>query len=117
MKVKRYSNGGVTPKPSWVGKGKAPNDPASVDEITSAEYLERLTWSEAVKQLEKRGVTMIDKSRKGAGKILQRGNTQMPERNYELAINKAKEYGVYDQARQDAVRAFRAFQESEKKNK
>jgi hypothetical protein len=116
MKVKRYSNGGTTPKPSWVGKGKAPNDPASVDEMTSAEYLERLTWNEAVKQLEKRGVTMIDKSRKGAEKILQQGNKQMPERNYELAIKKAKEYGVYDQARQDAVRAFRAFQEAEKKN-
>lgn len=117
MKVKRYSNGGTTPKPSWVGKGRSPKDPASVGKITNAEYLEQLTWNEAVKQLERRGVTMIDKSKTGSKNILERGNKQMPERNYELAIKKAKEYGVYDQARQDAVRAFRAFQEAQKENK
>ena len=34
-------------------------------------------------------------------------NANVLDNNYELAINKAKEYGVYDQARQEAVREYR----------
>jgi len=116
----KYAEGGIVPddptkKPSWVGKGRQPNDPTSSGDMTKQEYLEMLTWNEAVKQLEKRGVTMIDKSRAGSENILGQGNRMMPAKNYQLAIAKAKEYGVYDQARQDAARLFREWQDSQRK--
>lgn len=113
---KKYAEGGIVPGKdnSWVGKGRQPNDPAASGEMTKQEYLEMLTWNEAVNQLEKRGVTMIDKSRKGGENILGQGNNQKPAKNYQLAIEKAKEYGVYDLARQDAVRQFNEWQRKQK---
>jgi hypothetical protein len=115
----KYAEGGKMPddptkKPSWVGKGQSPQDPTASGDMSKQEYLEMLTWNEAVKQLEKRGVTMIDKSRAGAENILSQGNRQMPAKNYQLAISKAKEYGVYDQARQDAVTQFKDWQRKQK---
>ena len=113
MKAKKYPNGGFV-TPSWVGKGRSPEDPSSKAEMSPAEYLERLTWANAVKQLEKRGVSMIDKSRKGAEAVLRKGASEMPGKNYELAIKKAKEYDVYDLAREQAVAEFRKWQAGRK---
>jgi len=76
--------------------------------MTNAEFLERLTWQKAVEALDKRGVSMVDQAERPAAKrILGQGNANVLDNNYELAINKAKEYGVYDQARQEAVREYR----------
>lgn len=76
--------------------------------MTSQEYLEMLTWQEAVKALDQRGVSMVDQ---GEGKkILGQGNANVVDNNYELAIQKAKEYGLYDAARQSAVKLYRAEQ-------
>jgi hypothetical protein len=116
----KYAEGGKVPedptkKPSWVGKGLRPEDPTASKDMTKQEYLEMLTWNEAVKQLEKRGVTMIDKSIVGGENILAQGNRQMPAKNYQLAIAKAKEYGVYNQARENAARLFREWQDSQRK--
>jgi hypothetical protein len=119
MKAKKYANGGKTPasgpfkKPEWVGKGLEPKQTGAKGEMTPAEYLERLTWQKTVDALGGRGVSMIDKS-DTSKKILGQGNTNSPNNNYELAIKKAKEYGVYDQARQDAVKEFRAWQASQR---
>lgn len=119
---KKYAVGGkVTPgpadkfkKPEWVEKGRSPQDPASKDGITPAEYLEDLTWKRAVEALDSRGVSMIDQGPKSKN-ILRQGNANVLDRNYELAIKKAKEYGVYDRAREQAVKDFRAWQVSQKK--
>ena len=91
---------------SWVGKGRQPSDPNAKGAMTNAEFLERLTWQKAVEALDKRGVSMVDQSNR-ATKILGQGNPNILDNNYELAIKKAKEYGVYDQARQEAVREYR----------
>ena len=56
--------------------------------------------------LKRRGVSMIDQA-PGSKKILGQGNRNILDNNYELAIKKAKEYGVYDEARQEAVREYR----------
>lgn len=58
--------------------------------------------------LKRRGVSMIDQAeRSPSRKILGRGNPNILDNNYELAIKKAKEYGVYAQAREEAVREYR----------
>ena len=92
---------------SWVGKGRSPKDPMAKGAMTNAEFLERLTWQKALEALDKRGVTMVDQSNRST-KILGQGNPNILDNNYELAIKKAKEYGVYDQARQAAVEEYRA---------
>lgn len=80
--------------------------------MTPKEYLEMLTWQEAVKALDQRGVSMVDQ---GEGKkILGQGNANVLDNNYELAIKKAKEYGVYDAARQSAVALYRSEQPTKK---
>ena len=91
---------------SWVGKGRQPSDPNAKGAMTNAEFLERLTWQKSLEALDKRGVSMVDQSNR-ATKILGQGNPNILDNNYELAIKKAKEYGVYDQARQEAVREYR----------
>jgi hypothetical protein len=51
---------------------------------------------------------MIDQAERPASrKILGQGNRNILDNNYELTIKKAKEYGVYDEARQEAVREYR----------
>ena len=79
--------------------------------MTNAEFLERLTWQKAVEALDKRGVSMVDQSNRST-KILGQGNPNVLDNNYELAIKKAKEYGVYDQARQAAVAEYRSKKDS-----
>lgn len=114
IQKKKYAEGGVVPgkDDSWVGKGRQPNNPAASGEMTKQEYLEMLTWQEAVKALDQRGVSMVDQ---GQGKkILGQGNANVLDNNYELAIKKAKEYGVYDLARQDAVKQFNEWQRKQK---
>ena len=96
---------------SWVGKGRQPSDPNAKGAMTNAEFLERLTWQKAVEALDKRGVSMVDQSNR-ATKILGQGNANVLDNNYELAIKKAKEYGVYDQARQAAVAEYRSKKDS-----
>jgi len=103
----KYKEGGTVPgKDTWVGKGRQPQDPEAKGAMTSEEYLERLTWQKAVEALDRRGVSMVDQSNRST-KILGQGNANVLDNNYELAINKAKEYGVYDQARQEAVAEYR----------
>lgn len=109
--MKKYEMGGKMPgekkNDSWVGKGRSPQDPMAKGAMTSAEFLERLTWQKALEALDKRGVTMVDQSNRST-KILGQGNPNILDNNYEMAIKKAKEYGVYDQARQAAVEEYRA---------
>jgi hypothetical protein len=108
----KYKEGGTVPgKDTWVGKGRQPNDPQAKGAMTNAEYLERLTWQKAVEALDKRGVSMVDQSNRST-KILGQGNPNVLDNNYELAIKKAKEYGVYDQARQAAVAEYRSKKDS-----
>ena len=98
---------------SWVGKGRQPSDPNAKGAMTNAEFLERLTWQKAVEALDKRGVSMIDQAERPAAKrILGQGNPNILDNNYELAIKKAKEYGVYDQARQAAVAEYKSKKDS-----
>lgn len=104
----KYKEGGTVPgKDTWVGKGRQPNDPQAKGAMTGAEYLERITWQKAIEALDKRGVSMVDQSNRST-KILGQGNPNVVDNNYELAIKKAKEYGVYDQARQEAVKEYRS---------
>ena len=107
--MKKYKEGGTVPgKDTWVGKGRQPQDPNAKGPKTQLEILETLTWQKAIEALDKRGVSMIDQAERPAAKrILGQGNANVLDNNYELAINKAKEYGVYDQARQEAVREYR----------
>jgi len=110
--MKKYEMGGKMPgekkNDSWVGKGRQPQDPNAKGPKTQLEILETLTWQKAIEALDKRGVSMIDQAERPAAKrILGQGNANVLDNNYELAINKAKEYGVYDQARQEAVREYR----------
>ncbi len=116
MKVKKkYAVGGkVTPgpaskttKPEWVGKGRSPQDPKAKGAITGAEELERLTWQKAIEALDRRGVSMVDQSNRSK-KVLGQGNVNVVDANYELALKKAKEYGLYNQARQEAVEEYRS---------
>jgi hypothetical protein len=108
----KYKEGGTVPgKDTWVGKGRQPNDPNAKGAMTNAEFLERLTWQKAVEALDKRGVSMVDQSNRST-KILGQGNANVLDNNYELAIKKAKEYGVYDQARQAAVAEYRSKKDS-----
>ena len=105
----KYKEGGTVPgKDTWVGKGRQPQDPNAKGPKTQLEILETLTWKKAIEALDKRGVSMIDQAERPAAKrILGQGNANILDNNYELAIKKAKEYGVYDQARQEAVREYR----------
>lgn len=104
---KKYAQGGTVPgKDTWVGKGRQPNDPKAKGAMTEAEYLEMLTWQKSVEALDQRGVSMVDQSNRST-KILGQGNANVLDNNYALAIEKAKEYGVYDQARQAAVAEYR----------
>lgn len=113
----KYKEGGTVPgKDTWVGKGRQPNDPQAKGAMTEAEYLERITWQKAVEALDKRGVSMVDQSNRST-KILGQGNSNVVDNNYELAIKKAKEYGVYDQARQEAVKEYRSKKDSPGKEK
>jgi hypothetical protein len=107
--MKKYKEGGTVPgKDTWVGKGRQPQDPNAKGPKTQLEILETLTWKKAIEALDKRGVSMIDQAERPAAKrILGQGNANILDNNYELAIKKAKEYGVYDQARQEAVREYR----------
>ena len=105
--MKKYAQGGTVPgKDTWVGKGRQPNDPKAKGAMTEAEYLEMLTWQKSVEALDQRGVSMVDQSNRSK-KILGQGNANVLDNNYALAIEKAKEYGVYDQARQAAVAEYR----------
>ena len=107
IQKKKYAQGGTVPnKPTWVGKGRQPNDPNAKGAMTEAEYLERLTWQKSLEALDKRGVSMVDQSNRST-KILGQGNANVLDNNYEMAIKKAKEYGVYNQARQAAVAEYR----------
>ena len=111
---KKYAEGGVVPgkDDSWVGKGRSPKETGAKGAMTPKEYLEMLTWQEAVKALDQRGVSMVDQ---GEGKkILGQGNANVLDNNYELAIKKAKEYGVYDAARQSAVALYSSEQPTKK---
>jgi hypothetical protein len=118
--MKKYEMGGKMPgekkNDSWVGKGRQPSDPNAKGAMTNAEFLERLTWQKAVEALDKRGVSMVDQSNR-ATKVLGQGNANVLDNNYELAIKKAKEYGVYDQARQEAVKEYRSKRDSPGKEK
>jgi hypothetical protein len=112
-RMKKYLTGGVVPekKNDFVGKGLFPKDPAAKGGDSQTEYLERLTWQKSLEALDRRGVSMVDQA-PGSKKILGQGNRNILDNNYELAIKKAKEYGVYNEARQEAVRQYR---EEEKK--
>lgn len=109
IQKKKYAQGGTVPnKPTWVDKGRQPKDPNAKGPKTELEVLESLTWQKAIEALDKRGVSMIDQAERPAAKrILGQGNANVLDNNYEMAIKKAKEYGVYDQARQEAVREYR----------
>ena len=108
--LKKYQAGGTVPaKKDFVGKGLFPKDPTSKSGPTELEILEGLTWQKSVEALKRRGVSNIDQSeREPSRKILGQGNTNILDNNYELAIKKAKEYGVYDEARQEAVKEYRS---------
>ena len=113
----KYKEGGTVPgKDTWVGKGRQPSDPNAKGAMTNAEFLERLTWQKSLEALDKRGVSMVDQSNR-ATKVLGQGNPNILDNNYELAIKKAKEYGVYDQARQEAVKEYRSKKDSPGKEK
>ena len=49
---------------------------------------------------------MVDQA-PSSKKILGQGNRNILDNNYELTIKKAKEYGVYELAREEAVREYR----------
>ena len=106
--MKKYQVGGTVPgKKDFVGKGLFPKDPTAKGGPTEKEILEQLTWDKSVEALKRRGVSMVDQA-PGSKKILGQGNTNILDNNYELALKKAKEYGVYDQARQEAVKEYRS---------
>jgi hypothetical protein len=107
--MKKYQMGGKMPvekKDSFVGKGLYPKDPTAKGGPTELEILEQLTWDKSVEALKRRGVSMVDQA-PASKKILGQGNRNILDNNYELALKKAKEYGVYDEARQEAVRQYR----------
>ena len=108
--MKKYQAGGTVPgKKDFVGKGLFPKDPTAKGGPTELEILEGLTWQKSIEALKQRGVSNIDQAeREPSRKILGQGNTNILDNNYELAIKKAKEYGVYDQARQEAVKEYRS---------
>ena len=108
--MKKYQAGGTVPgKKDFVGKGLFPKDPTAKSGPTELEILEGLTWQKSIEALKQRGVSNIDQAeREPSRKILGQGNTNILDNNYELAIKKAKEYGVYDQARQEAVKEYRS---------
>ena len=106
--MKKYQAGGTVPgKNDFVGKGLFPKDPTAKGGPTEKEILEQLTWDKSVEALKRRGVSMVDQA-PGSKKILGQGNRNILDNNYELALKKAKEYGVYDQARQEAVKEYRS---------
>jgi hypothetical protein len=105
--MKKYQAGGTVPdKKGFVGKGLSPKDPTAKGGPTDIEILEQLTWDKSVEALKRRGVSMVDQA-PASKKILGQGNRNILDNNYELALKKAKEYGVYDEARQEAVRQYR----------
>lgn len=108
--MKKYQMGGQMPvekKDSFVGKGLYPKDPTAKGGPTELEILEQLTWDKSVEALKRRGVSMADQA-PASKKILGQGNRNILDNNYELALKKAKEYGVYDEARQEAVKEYRS---------
>ena len=119
--MKKYQMGGQMPvekKDSFVGKGLYPKDPTAKGAPTKLETLEKLTWDKSVEWLKRRGVAMIDQAERPASrKILGQGNPNILDNNYELTIKKAKDYGVYDYAREEAVREYRKSLDKEKTGK
>jgi hypothetical protein len=108
--MKKYAVGGVmeSPKPP-LSRGNTVEDPdtGTKTTITNAEYLERLTWQNALQELKKSGYSGIGHDSTQAFREDAGGNPALLHNNYKLTIKLAKEAGVYDTARQKAVSQLR----------
>jgi len=108
--MKKYAVGGVmeSPKP-LLSKGNTVADPetGTKTKITNAEYLERLTWENALQELKKSGYGGIGQDSTQASRVDGGGNPALLHNNYKKTIQLAKEAGVYDIARQKAVEQLR----------
>lgn len=106
--MKKYAVGGLMEKPN-ISKGATVSDSESAakGKITNAEYLERLTWENALQELKKSGYGGIGQDSTQATRVDGQGNQALLHNNYKKTIELAKEAGVYDIARQKAVAQLR----------
>jgi homoserine acetyltransferase len=109
MKIKKYAKGGLGTNTPMVNKGVTVSDPetAAKGKITNAEYLERLTWENALQELKKSGVGTIGQDSTQATRVDGGGNKALLHNDYNSTIALAKKMGVYDTARQRAVAKLR----------
>lgn len=108
-KKKMYAVGGTVPKKGWVQSGKAPVDTGNTNkkEISNKELLERMTHQKALAALKKSGVGTITSDSTKVVRMDGSGKSEILDNNYEKTIALAKQTGVYDLARAEAVKDFR----------
>jgi len=108
--IKKYAVGGTVPKKeSWMQSGRSPMDPATTgkQQLTNKELLERLTHQKALEALKRSGVGTISSDSTKVVRMDASGKNEILDNNYAKTIALAKEKGLYDIARQEAVKEFR----------
>jgi hypothetical protein len=107
---KMYAVGGTVPnKERWMHSGRSPMDPSTTEkqQLTNKELLERITHQKALEALKRSGVGGIDLDSTKVRRMDTSGNPAILDNNYAKTISLAKERGLYDMARQEAVKEFR----------